>query len=65
MPLATASGRSSSAMVGSSSKVSACGKTETWLPQRVRAVILPSVSSFSPLWRLACLWVQCTLPLRR
>src|SRR5207302_10687348 len=29
MPLATASGRSSSAMVGSSSEVSACGKTET------------------------------------
>jgi len=58
VPLATASGRSNSAIIGSSGDVFACGSTETWLAQRVRAVMWPSVSSFSPGCRLACLCVQ-------
>ncbi len=48
IPLAISSGRSSSAIVGSFGEVLACGSTETWFPQRVRAVVFPSVKSFSP-----------------
>jgi hypothetical protein len=58
IPLAIASGRSSSAIVGSWGEVTTFGKTETWFPQRVRAVTVPSVSSFSPVCKLACLTVQ-------
>ena len=57
-PLATASGRSSYAVVGSLGEVFACGRTETWLPQRVRAVMCPSLSSFSPTCSFACLRLQ-------
>ena len=57
-PLATASGRSSSAMVGSLGEVFAGGRTETWFPHRVRAVMWPSVSNFSPTCSFACLWLQ-------
>src|SRR5690348_15849574 len=39
MPLATSSGRSSSATVGSCGEVFACGSTETWFPHRLRAVM--------------------------
>jgi len=43
---------------GSAAETGNCGCSETWLAQRTRAVIFPSVISFSPLGKLTLLEVQ-------
>src|ERR1700687_1536579 len=57
----SATGRSNTSSSGSSSETSGLAVSEIWLPQRARAVILPSVSSSSPRCRRILLRVQKTV----
>src|SRR5256885_14523047 len=59
-PLAS-KGSSNVSAGGSSAETAFCGVAETWLAQRVRALIKPSVSSFSPFRRCTFFLVQKTL----
>jgi len=54
----TPNGSSSCSGSGSSVETAVCGRTETWLAQRVRAEMLPSVIKRSPCLNLICLRVQ-------
>ena len=63
-PLAS-KGSSNVSAGGSSAETAFCGVAETWLAQRVRALITPSVTSFSPFRRCTFFFVQKTLfPIR-
>src|ERR1035437_3490148 len=57
-PSTTATGWSVTSSAGSSSETSGLAVSEIWLPQRARAVILPSINSSSPGWRRAFLRVH-------
>src|SRR5205823_3725503 len=61
----TPNGSSSCSGRGSSVETTVCGNTETWLAQRVRAEISPSVIIRSPSLSLICLRVQKILSPRR
>src|SRR2546429_9881098 len=54
----SANGSSNCSANGSSRAITACGSTSTRFAQRVRAVILPSVISFSPCRSAICFFVQ-------
>jgi hypothetical protein len=65
VPLPVATGWFICASEGSWGETAACGFADNWLPQRARAIILPSVTTVSPAGIRCGLRVQYTLLPRR